>query len=102
MENQFGVFSQCFRLHGDTINSHEVEDAIGLVNSRFEQGWRMVFRASVIDVEPDESVKEADVKVVLAIGGEFEMELADHGTDDNEALLYTIAWIIPEFSNWNT
>lgn len=67
-----------------------------MVDSRFEQGWHMVFRTSVIDVESDESVEDADVKVVLETGEKFEMELADHGTDDNEALLYTIAWTIPD------
>lgn len=83
-------------IQGDTINSHEVEDAICVVNSRFEQGWRMVFRASVKDATTGESIDDAEVKVVLEDGQEFEMEYGDHGTDDVETMLYTIAWSIPE------
>lgn len=83
-------------VQGDTINSHEVEDAICVVNSRFEQGWRMVFRASVTDAETGEAIDDAEVKVVLEDGQEFEMEYGDHGTDDVETMLYTIAWSIPD------
>jgi len=83
-------------IHGDTINSHEVEDAICVVNSRFEQGWRMVFRASVEDAVTGESIDDAEVKVVLEDGQEFEMEYGDHGSDDVETMLYTIAWSIPD------
>lgn len=79
---------------GDTINSHLVEDAVCVVNSRFEQGWRMVFRANVLDLDSDEMVEDADVKVVLETGEEFEMELGPHGTD--ETMLYTVGWTIPE------
>lgn len=83
-------------VHGDTINSHEVEHAICVVNSRFEQGWRMVFRATVTDGTTGESIDDAEVKVVLEDGQEFEMELGDHGSDGKETMLYTIAWSIPD------
>lgn len=79
---------------GDTINSHLVEDAVCVVNSRFEQGWRMVFRANVVDITTNELVEDADVKVVLETGEEFEMVLGPHGTD--ETMLYTVGWTIPE------
>lgn len=83
-------------VHGDTINSHEVEDAICVVNSRFEQGWRMVFRATVTDATTGESIDDAEVKVVLEDGQEFDMLLGDHGSDGKETMLYTIGWTIPE------
>lgn len=88
--------SDAIVVQADTINSHEVEDAICVVNSRFEQGWRMVFRANVMDAASDEVIEDADVKVVLETGEEFEMELGDHGSDDTETMLYTIAWTIPD------
>lgn len=78
---------------GDTINSHTVEDAVCIVNSRFEQGWRMLFRASVIDENTGELIEDADVKVALETGEEFEMELGPHGQE--ETLLYTVPWEIP-------
>lgn len=80
-------------IQADTINSHEVEDAVCVVNSRFEQGWRMVFRATVNDAATNELIEDADVKVVLEDGQEFDMELGNHGEDTQ---LYTIAWTIPE------
>lgn|SRR5699024_5184772 len=81
-------------VHADTINSSQVEDAVCVVNSRFEQGWRMVFRASVTDLDTDEFIEDADVKVVLENGEEFEMELGEHG--DDGTLLYSVGWTIPE------
>lgn len=81
-------------VHGDTINSSQVEDAICVVNSRFEQGWRMVFRATVTDLETNELIEDADVKVILENGDEFEMELGKHG--DKGTLLYSVGWTIPE------
>src|SRR5699024_7230960 len=95
-ENKESNGDEVVVVKGDTINSHEVEDAICVVNSRFEQGWRMVFRASVTDAETGESIEDADVKVVLEDGQEFDMEYGDHGTDDIETMLYTIAWTIPD------
>ncbi|GGP17095.1 hypothetical protein [Oceanobacillus neutriphilus] len=85
---------------GDTINSHNVEDAVCIVNSRFEQGWRMLFRASVIDENTGELIEDADVKAVLETGEEFEMELGPHGPE--ETLLYTVPWEIPEDFNTGT
>ncbi|WP_080873716.1 hypothetical protein [Oceanobacillus timonensis] len=79
---------------GDTINSHTVEHAVCVVNSRFEQGWRMLFRASVTDENTGEIIEDADVKAVLETGEEFEMELGPHGPE--ETLLYTVPWEIPE------
>lgn len=81
-------------VHGDTINSSQVEHAVCIVNSRFEQGWRMVFRATVTDPETKELIEDADVKVVLGNGEEFEMELGEHG--ENKTLLYAVGWTIPE------
>lgn len=81
-------------VHGDTINSSQVEHAVCIVNSRFEQGWRMVFRATVTDAETNELIEDADVKVVLGNGEEFEMELGEHGED--KTLLYAVGWTIPE------
>lgn len=80
-------------VHGDTLNSHEVVDAICVVNSRFEQGWRMVFRATVNDLNTGELIEDAEVRVVLEDGQEFDMELGPHG---EETLLYTVGWTIPE------
>lgn len=81
-------------VHADTINSHLVEDAVCVVNSRFEQGWRMVFRATVIDVDSGDLIEDADVKVVLENGEVFDMEIGEHGEDGT--LLYAIGWTIPE------
>lgn len=85
---------QSIAIHADTVNSHLVEDAVCVVNSRFEQGWRMVFRATVTDLNTDESIEEADVKVVLETGEEFDMEYGAHG--DEGTMLYAIAWTIPD------
>lgn len=79
---------------GDTINSHLVEDAICVVNSRFEQGQRLVFRANVTDLEKGIAIEDAKVKVVLANGDEFEMAHGPHG--EEATLLYTVGWTIPE------
>lgn len=79
---------------GDTINSHTVEDAVCVVNSRFEQGWRMLFRAAVIDEATGETIEDAKVKAVLENGEEFEMELGPHGPEST--MLYTAPWDIPE------
>lgn len=81
-------------VYGDIVNSHEVEDAICVVNSRFEQGWRIVFRASVNDAETKELIEDADVKVVLGTGDEFDMELIPNGQE--ATMLYSFAWDIPE------
>lgn len=81
-------------VHADTINSAEVEHAVCVVNSRFEQGWRMVFRAAVTDKDTEEFIEDAEVKVVLENGDEFEMELGEHG--DDGTLLYSVGWTIPE------
>lgn len=86
-------------IQADSINSHLVEDAVCVVNSRFEQGWRMVFRAAVNDATTDELIEDADVKVVLEDGQEFEMELGNHGEDTQ---LYTVGWTIPEDYNTGT
>lgn len=81
-------------IHGDIINSHTVEDAVCVVNSRFEQGQRLVFRATVNDSSTKELMEDAAVKVVLATGEEFDMELGPHG--EEKTLLYTVGWTIPE------
>lgn len=83
-----------FVVYGDIVNSHFVEDAICVVNSRFEQGWRIVFRASVNDVESGELIEDANVKVVLGTGEEFDMELIPNGEEGT--LLYSYAWTIPD------
>lgn len=80
-------------VHADTINSHLVEHAVCVVNSRFEQGWHMVFRATVNDAVTGDLIEDADVRVVLEDGQEFDMVLGVHGED---AQLYTVAWTIPE------
>lgn len=85
---------QSITIHADTVNSHLVEDAVCVVNSRFEQGWRMVFRATVTDVNTNEPVEDADVKVVLETGEEFDMEYGAHG--DEGTMLYAIGWTIPD------
>lgn len=79
---------------GDTINSHLVEDAVCVVNSRFEQGQRLVFRADVTDLDTGESVEDAKVKVVLGDGETFDMERGPHGEEGT--MLYSVAWTIPE------
>ncbi|KOY80659.1 hypothetical protein MHB44_09615 [Lysinibacillus sp. FSL H8-0500] len=79
---------------GDTINSHLVEDAVCIVNSRFEQGHRLVFRANVTDLKTNEAIGDAKVKVVLGNGEEMEMARGPHGEEATE--LYTVGWTIPE------
>lgn len=79
---------------GDTINSHLIEDAICVQNSRFEQGQRLVFRATVNDVKTGKLIEDAKVKVILGNGDEFDMVLGEHGAE--KTLLYTVGWTIPE------
>ncbi len=81
-------------VYGDTINSHLIEEAICVVNSRFEQGQRLVFRASVNDTDTKEMIEDAKVKVMLATGEEFDMVLGPHGAEATP--LYSVAWTIPE------
>lgn len=81
-------------VHGDTINSAQVEDAVCVVNSRFEKGQMLVFRAVVKDAISGEEIEDANVKVVLETGDEFEMEYGPHG--EEETMLYTVPWTIPD------
>lgn len=79
---------------GDTINSHHQADAICVVDSRFERGHTLVFRASVIDQATNELVEDAKVKAVLATGDEYEMKLGPHGQE--ATLLWTVSWTVPD------
>lgn len=79
---------------GDTINSHLIEDAICVVNSRFEQGQRLVFRADVTDLEKDVAIEDAKIKVILGTGETFDMVRGPHG--EEATLLYSVGWTIPE------
>lgn len=81
-------------VHGDTINSHLIEDAICVQNSRFERGQRLVFRATVNDAATGELIKDAKMKVVLSTGDEFEMVLGEHGSEKTE--IYTYGFTIPD------
>lgn len=79
---------------GDTINSHHQADAVCVVDSRFERGHGIVFRATVIDQATNELVEDAKVKVVFATGDEYEMELGPHGQE--ATLLWTALWTVPD------
>ncbi|HWL25715.1 MAG TPA: hypothetical protein VNR38_18530 [Ureibacillus sp.] len=79
---------------GDTINSHFQADAICVVDSRFERGHRLVFRANILDASTNSTIEDAKVKVVLATGEEFEMVLGPHG--EEATLLYSVGWTIPD------
>lgn len=79
---------------GDTINSHLQADAVCVVDSRFERGHTIVFRANVVDQETNKTVEDAKVKVVLATGDEYEMKIGPHGEEGT--LLYTVSWTIPD------
>jgi hypothetical protein len=79
---------------GDTINSHLQADAVCVVDSRFERGHTIVFRANVVDQTTNETVENAKVKVVLATGDEYEMKLGPHGQEGT--LLYTVSWTVPD------
>lgn len=79
---------------GDTINSHLQADAVCVVDSRFERGHTIVFRANVVDQETNQTVEDAKVKVVLATGDEYEMKIGPHGEEGT--LLYTVSWTIPD------
>lgn len=79
---------------GDTINSHLQADAVCVVDSRFERGHTIVFRANVLDQATNKTVEDAKVKVVLATGDEYEMKLGPHGEEGT--LLYTVSWTIPD------
>ncbi|NLY80570.1 MAG: hypothetical protein GX072_12000 [Lysinibacillus sp.] len=79
---------------GDTINSHFQTDAICVVDSRFERGHSIVFRASVIDQATNELVEDAKVKVAFATGDEYDMELGPHGAEGT--LLWTVLWTVPD------
>lgn len=79
---------------GDTINSHHQKDAVCVVDSRFERGHTLVFRASVTDNETNETLEDAKVKAVLATGDEYEMKLGPHGEEATP--LWTVAWEVPE------
>lgn len=85
---------QSIVVHGDTINSHLVESAICVQNSRFEQGQRLVFRASVNDAATGKLIEDAKVKVVLGNGEEYEMVLGNHG--EEQTPLYSYGYTIPE------
>ncbi|WP_339289216.1 hypothetical protein [Ureibacillus sp. FSL K6-0786] len=78
----------------DTINSHLQADAVCVVDSRFERGHTIVFRANVVDQTTNETVENAKVKVVLATGDEYEMKLGPHGQEGT--LLYTVSWTVPD------
>lgn len=81
-------------VHGDTINSSQVEDAVCVVNSRFEKGQMLVFRAVVVDAVANEELEDAEVKVVLETGEEIELAYTPHG--EEETMLYAAPWTIPD------
>lgn len=92
-ESEASETKRAISVHGDTINSAQVEDAVCVVNSRFEKGQMLVFRAEVKDVIADKAIEDAKVKVVLETGDEFEMDYGPHG--EKETMLYTLPWTIP-------
>lgn len=79
---------------GDTINSHFQADAVCVVDSRFERGHSIVFRANVIDSKTNETIEDAKVKVVLGNGEEYEMKMGPHGEEGT--ILWTVLWTIPD------
>lgn len=81
-------------VQGDTINSHFQADAVCVVDSRFERGHSLVFRANVIDEDTNKIVEDAKVKAILGTGEKFDMELGPHGEEGT--LLYTALWTIPD------
>lgn len=89
-----GAAPVTFVVHGDTINSHLVQEAICVQNSRFQQGQRLVFRATVNDVATGKLIEDAKVKVVLGNGEEIDLPLGEHG--DTKTKLYAIGYTIPD------
>lgn len=81
-------------IQADTINSHFQADAICVVDSRFERGHKLVFRANVLDLASNTTLEDAKVKAVLATGDEFEMKIGPHGEEGT--LLWTVLWDIPQ------
>ncbi|SOB90035.1 hypothetical protein SAMN05880501_10188 [Ureibacillus xyleni] len=79
---------------GDTINSHFQADAVCVVDSRFERGHSLVFRANVIDSKTNATIEDAKVKVVLGNGEEYEMKMGPHGEEGT--ILWTVLWTIPD------
>lgn len=81
-------------LFGDVITSHTVEEAPCVVTSRVERGQRLIFRASLEDLETHEILEDAKVKLVLGTGEELDMVLGPHGAEGT--LLYSVPLEIAE------
>ena len=79
---------------GDVITSSATAEVPCVVSSRFEQGQRIVFRASVENVTTGESITDANVKVILETGEELEMVNGPHG--EEQTLLYTVGYNVAE------